>query len=331
MKMTDVKSNKHKTIDILMVERNHLLKQINSSAIPLLNADSDKEKEFPNDEYKSGYLKGYEDGVNNKKMNDGECDEDDEECIENEMSSVSILKRLYSFTKKLLGSKYESGISPLYSEINNVSIITIDGELGKRLSIQDKMNGKVDLDDITRALKIAKNANTSVVILDINSPGGGSIGVQETGDAILKLSQIKPCFAFTSTIMASAGYWLGACTNGIFCTPTSELGSIGVMVKIMDFSESLKMNGINPQVFTAGEYKSMGHGETPLSDKHEEFIINDIERQYLKFKALVNENRGGVEDSTMQGQLFSGEEAINVNLADEIVEDLETVVNKISV
>jgi enoyl-CoA hydratase/carnithine racemase len=45
----------------------------------------------------------------------------------------------------------------------------------------------------------------------------------------------------------------------------------------------------------------------------------------------VNENRGGVEDSTMQGQLFSGEEAIKVNLADEIVPDLEAVITKLSV
>jgi ClpP class serine protease len=103
------------------------------------------------------------------------------------------------------------------------------------------------------------------------------------------------------------------------------------MVKVMDFSESLRINGINPQIFTAGEYKAMGHGEKPLSDKHEQFIVNDIEKQYLKFKTLVSEYRGGVEDSTMQGQLFSGEEAIKVNLADEIVPDLETVINKLSV
>lgn len=343
--MTDIHSNNnHKTIDILMVDRNHLLKQINSAlpGVPGAAGTNKEEKELPgvpgaeSEQYKSGYKQGYVDGLNAHKQMDDESDDEDktdaEEGSEQEMSSMSIVKKLYAFTKKLLGTSIISnGISPLYSEANGISIVTIDGELGKRLSIADKAAGKVDLDDITRALKIAKNANTSAVILHINSPGGTSVGVQEVGDVITNLTQTKPVFGFTDTIMASAGYWLGACSNGIFCTPTSELGSIGVMVKVMDFSESLRINGINPQIFTAGEYKAMGHGEKPLSDKHEQFIVNDIEKQYLKFKTLVSEYRGGVEDSTMQGQLFSGEEAIKVNLADEIVPDLETVINKLSV
>ena len=331
MKMTHSKA-----ISILLMDKNYMLKKM-AKQLPGVPGAVEKE-ELPGlpgvkeeeDPFKKGFMEGYEAGLKDAmtKMDTDDDDDDEEDMNANKVpkSEKTVFKLIHSMVKKMFSSQVQSQSSPLYSEANGVSIITIDGELDKRTSEP----GKVDVDVIVKALKIAEKANTSAVILHINSPGGCSIGIQETGDVIKRLAVTKPVFTFVDTLCASAGYWLASCTNGIFVTPSSELGSIGVFAMVMDFSENLKQNGFNPQIFAAGDFKTMGHGERPLNEKEKEFITNDIDKQNLKFKTLVSANRGGVDDSVMQGQLFSGEEAVGNNLADEIVSDFDDVLNKLS-
>ena len=233
--------------------------------------------------------------------------------------------------KKMFNGDFSMSMVPsIYSEVNGMSIIHIDGIIGKKISKTEKDSGYIDIDDIVKSLKIAANADTQCVILCINSPGGSSTGIQEAGDVIKKLTEIKPVVTFCDTICASAAYWLASCTNGIFVTPSSEVGSIGVYAKVLDMSENLAMQGINIQIFSAGSMKTMGQGDKPLTEEECKFIQDDIDEQWMKFKTLVIENRGLVEESTMQGQLFSGEKAIDINLADEIVSDFDTFLSQVT-
>jgi len=244
---------------------------------------------------------------------------------------TSFLTRLHLLAKKMFSGDFSMlSYSPLYSEANGVSIINIDGEIGKKLSHIDKENGKVDVDDITKALKIAASAPTECVLLCINSPGGTSTGIEECGNVITKLTETKPVITFTDTIAASAAYWLSACSNGIYMTPSAEVGSIGVYAKVVDYSENLKMQGINVQVFSAGSMKTMGHGDKPLTEEEEKHIQKDIDEQWVKFKTLVTTNRGDVKEEYMQGQLLEGQKAVEANLADEVVSDYETLISQIS-
>lgn len=251
----------------------------------------------------------------------GPSDDDEDNMKKNEKSFFkTLVKRLFG------GNIPQVEYSQLYSERDGLSIITIDGEIGKRVSAP----GVVDVDEIAKAVRIATNANTKATILHINSPGGGSIGVAECGEIIRVSSERKPIFTYCDTICASAAYWLASCTNGIYATPSSELGSIGVYAKVVDYSENLKMNGINVQVFSAGEMKTMGQGDTPLSEKEAKFIQDDVNEQWMKFKTLVITNRGSIAEEHMQGQLVCGEKAVNANLADALVPDFEAVIAEIT-
>jgi signal peptide peptidase SppA len=256
----------------------------------------------------------------------GESDDDDD----NMKHSKGFVHALRMIAKKLFSGNPMSEFSPLYSERDGVSIINIDGELHKRIGPEMKAMGCVDLDDVTKAIKQAYNADTKACVMHINSPGGVSIGVQECGDMIAKLTETKPVFTFCDTICASAALYLAVSTNGIYCTPSSELGSIGVYAKVVDMSKALEMQGVNVQIFSAGDHKTMGQPEIPLSEEDAKLIQSDIDKQYEKFKMWVVSNRGPVEDSMMQGQLFDGEAAVKANLADEIVSDFDTFIESIS-
>lgn len=287
------------------------------------------------DYYKKGFMEGYDKGLSDKnidkkkkssnKKSDEDEEEDDKEC---NMSSVSKVYKLAcnSLKKMFSGNSIVSMYSPLYSEVNGVSIITVEGEIDKRISNDEKANGKVDVDDIVKAIKVASNADTNTCILNFNTPGGSSIGVAECGECIKNLCETKATFAFCDKLLASAGYWLASCTNGIYVTPTSEIGGIGVIVKMMDMSENMEMQGIKCKFYTGGELKAMGHLEKPINETEDAFIQNEVNEQTTKFKNLVNSNRGNIDEQYLQGQLFNGENAVKINIADDLVSGLDQLI-----
>jgi ClpP class serine protease len=99
---------------------------------------------------------------------------------------------------------------------------------------------------------------------------------------------------------------------------------------VVDMSENLALQGVNVQVFSAGDQKTMGQAERPLTEEECKLIQSDIDAQWLKFKTLVTDNRGKVKEENMQGQLFTGESAVAVNLADKVVLDFPTLLSEIT-
>jgi signal peptide peptidase SppA len=244
----------------------------------------------------------------------------------------SLMTKLTTVTKNMFnGMGTLSSFSPIYMESNGISIIHINGQIGKRLSIEEIASGKLDIDEVVKALKIAANSDTEYVLLWINSPGGSSVGIEECGEVIKKLGEIKPVITFCDTICASAAYWLASCSNGIYITPSAEVGSIGVYATVVDMSKNLEMQGINIQVFSAGEMKTMGQSNRPLTDDEKQYIQSDINEQWKKFKDTIIENRGNIKEECMQGQLYTGEKAVETNLADEIVSDFDTLISQITI
>jgi len=69
------------------------------------------------------------------------------------------------------------------------------------------------------------------VALAINSPGGSPTQSQLIGTRIRQLPQEHelPVIAFCEDVTASGGYWLACAADEIVATPTSLLGSVGVV------------------------------------------------------------------------------------------------------
>ncbi len=315
---------KPRNVEILLVSKDYLQKRLMKDSGDDYgdDRDSDKpEKYVPfedkyngedNDEEKTtDYKQGYKDGF-----------EAAMEELKKHKSGGKKEKSLLRMIKQMFAGPGMCNSSSLYNEIDGISVITIDGELAKRTNDPSQ----VDVDAIQQALTIAGKAETKAVLLHINSPGGSSVGIEETADMIAKLTEIKPVFTYVDTLCASAAYWLAACSNSILCSPSSNLGSIGVFAKIVDLSENFKMQGINVQVIQAGSMKTMGQPEKPLDDNETAYIQNEINEQWTKFKTHITSYRGTVEEENMQGQLFEGEKAIDANLADQLISTLDEAI-----
>ncbi len=101
------------------------------------------------------------------------------------------------------------------------------------------------------------------LILDCNSGGGSVLGMFETADRIKSLArQGVHTTAFTSTICASAMYYLATACQEIFAAPSAIVGSIGIYSVFTDDSKAADMAGIKFEVFVARDAPLKGAGES---------------------------------------------------------------------
>ena len=241
------------------------------------------------------------------------------------------VKRMAKAIKKMFGVNDEFDVKPRggYYSQDGICIISMGGVLGKEVDT-DANPGMINIDDISYLLKQANSdASIKTIILDIDSPGGQVTGIEELGNLIKSIGKVKPVYAFTDTICGSAAYWIASCCNGFGATVSSEVGSIGVFSLVEDHSARLKNEGIKVNAFFGGALKLLGMPFKPMEDSEKKWVQVGVDNQYAKFKATVNENRGGVKDENMQGQVFTADEALAANLIDVVVADLSEFISTI--
>lgn len=206
------------------------------------------------------------------------------------------------------------------------TIIPIHGILGKHLSGMEMMSGGCDLDHVNSMIDIALgDSQVRRLIFDFQSPGGEVTGIPETAMKIAGIRD-KECVAFTDSECCSGALWLASQCQQFYCTPSSCVGSVGVWCAYEDWSRALQNEGVNVQAISAGKYKLMGAYWKPLTDEEKSMLQADVEKIYGQFKRDMVRWRE-IQDEFMQGQIFDGERAVEVGIADGLVMGMEEILS----
>lgn len=215
-------------------------------------------------------------------------------------------------------------VPPMFEEKGNVAVININGIILPTCSKFEKMLGACSCKDIRAAIKQAKASKADNVIFNICSAGGVVQGIKETAKAIQDLNKTKDTVTYCDDLMASAAYWLGAQSKTVLCSESAEVGSIGVYLAIVTMEKCLAMQGIEANVIQAGKYKTLGIACKDLTDEEKAYLQEGVNATYEEFKASVASR--GLDDSTMQGECYEGEQAVSLKLVDGIVNDMGDLV-----
>jgi signal peptide peptidase SppA len=136
---------------------------------------------------------------------------------------------------------------------DGIAIINIKAPLVALPSFWQMLSGCLLTGAVRNRISAAADApDISAIILDINSPGGQAMGIAETGAEIARAAKKKPVIAYNSGRMASAAYWLGSQASTIVSDPTSEQGSIGVVVEWADARGYWEQMGVKFYSFVSG-------------------------------------------------------------------------------
>jgi protease-4 len=200
---------------------------------------------------------------------------------------------------------------------------------GKKHTAMVELNGIISpggdssAEKINTALQAAfKDKNTQGVILRINSPGGSPVQSQTIYDEMKRLRKKYPdipLYAVVEDICASGGYFVAAGADRIYVSPTSIVGSIGVLMNGFGFTGLMDKLGIDRRLITAGENKGMLDPFSPVDPKEVEYaktLIRDVHEQFIN---TVREGRGKRLKETpdmFSGLIWTGTKSVELGLAD---------------
>lgn len=187
----------------------------------------------------------------------------------------------------------------------------------------DFCTGLVSYEGIRAQLReIAADPKVESVVLDIDSPGGEAAGMFSLAAAIRDLRRSKRVIAVVDDMAASAGYGIASSADEIVVSPTSVVGSIGVVMLHLDKSKSMERRGVTPTFIYAGAHKVDGHAFAPLPDDVRADLQRGVVAFYQQFVATVAEGRGRRLSASAaqktEARTFIGSDAVKAGLADRI-------------
>jgi protease-4 len=200
---------------------------------------------------------------------------------------------------------------------------------GKKHTAMVELNGIISpgadasAEKINNALQAAfKDKNTQGVIMRINSPGGSPVQSQTIYDEMKRLRKKYPdipLYVVVEDICASGGYFVAAGADKIYVSPSSIVGSIGVLMNGFGFTGLMDKLGVDRRLITAGEHKGMLDPFSPVDPKEVEYaktLIKDVHQQFVN---VVKEGRGKRLKETpdmFSGLIWTGAKSVELGLAD---------------
>jgi len=218
--------------------------------------------------------------------------------------------------------KVRQAFAPRTTIENGIGVLEISGVLAYRPDIGSLLfDGFEDSSEVLSAFRrLEADPETKAIVLNVNSPGGFSVGGAEIADAVH--GSAKPTVAWVGGMMCSLAYWIGSQANAVVSTRSAMVGSVGAYVSVVDYHRMLANAGIEVKVFTnkEGTYKAAGMPGAPISDEHAAEFTRQAQRSFDVFRADVRRARSAVPDEAMQGQVFDGAEAKRFGLVDALGE-----------
>ena len=192
-----------------------------------------------------------------------------------------------------------------------------------------KISGLITGDDKTiKLLGDVGSSAASGLILDIESPGGTTVGSERVYDAIRAVAAKKPVVAEIGTLGASGAYIAALGADHIVARGNSLVGSIGVLFEFPNVSQLLDKVGISVEKIKSAPLKAEPDGFTPTSDAARDAIASLVADSFDWFKGLVKDRRHMSNDELAAvdtGRVFTGRQSLPLKLIDEIGTEKQAV------
>jgi protease-4 len=201
----------------------------------------------------------------------------------------------------------------------NVAIIIASGEIQNGTQPPGTIGG----DSVAHLLRKAKNDDSvKAVVLRVDSPGGSTFASEIIRNEVDEIKAAgKPVVVSMSSLAASGGYWISMTADRIYATPYTITGSIGVLGMFPTFQRSLETVGITTDGIGSTVWAGEFRGDREMSEDAKALFQVVINKTYDKFISNVAQHRDidkGEVDRIAQGQVWTGNEALENGLIDEI-------------
>ena len=206
----------------------------------------------------------------------------------------------------------------------DTAYIPMQGTFFPRSNLVTAYSGGVDstalasrIDDLSRTPGIRR------LVLDVDSGGGSPAGLAELGAAIYDARNRADVVGVANYRAASAAYWALSQAGTVLASPSSSLGSIGVVMAHISRQENLERQGVKATVLRVpGPMKAALSSVEDMSEEVQAEVLKDMTKLHDEFIATVARGRDVSEETVREnfgaGRMFQAAEAVERGMADEV-------------
>ena len=235
---------------------------------------------------------------------------------EYQLDDDEIEERMISMNNYLSALKSENAEQ---ERENNVGIIIASGQILDG----NQPPGLIGSDSLISIIKEAqKDESVKALVLRIDSPGGSAFASEEILEQLIEFkSTEKPLIISIGSVAASGGYWIAMAGDKIFASEVSITGSIGIFAMLPTIHNTLAEIGIYNDGVTSNDINTDFYIDRELSPDLKKIIQSQIEHGYRTFVnkvAIHRDMKPSQVENIAEGQVWTGKEALNNGLIDQI-------------
>jgi len=175
----------------------------------------------------------------------------------------------------------------------------------------------------------SRSRRVRAIVLRIHSPGGSGLGSDLIWRSILLAGRKKPVVASFGDVAASGGYYIASAASHILAEPTSVTGSIGVLAGKFVATELMNRLSVHRESIQRGEHAGYGSLFSDFTVEEAEHLSRQMlefyQKDFVKKVARGRKMEEEAVDEIGQGRVWSGRQAKEHNLVDEIGGLLESI------
>ena len=213
-------------------------------------------------------------------------------------------------------------VRPESSRVGAVAVVPVFGTLVRRTMGLEAASGLTSYHELSGQMRAAA-ADQSVrgILLELDSSGGEAGGVFEFATLVRAIAQEKPVWAIAADSAFSAAYAIACAATRVILTPTSGVGSIGVIAMHIDQSIRDAQQGYRFTAITAGAHKADLSPHAPAQPEALARLQREVDRLYGLFVEHVVAMRGLSAKAirATEADLFFADAALSVGLADAVL------------
>lgn len=207
----------------------------------------------------------------------------------------------------------------LYNGKDKIGIVYAEGQIIDGEGDDTTIGGE----SLSKAIRAARNDDkVKAIVMRVNSPGGSAMASEVIRREVELAAKEKPVIVSMGNYAASGGYWISSSANYIFADPNTLTGSIGVFGTVPNLKGFMNDKlGLTFDEVKTNENSDFGTLTKPLSPYQLKMMQKHVTETYDDFITLVSETRNlrkTFVDSIAQGRVWSGINAIEIGLVDEL-------------
>lgn len=210
---------------------------------------------------------------------------------------------------------------PMLDRTSGVGLVAIEGALTNIPYTPECGEESCSYYSLTSDIQALIGEGINTLVLDIDSGGGEAYGCFEAANEVRQLANDNnvKIIAYVDGLAASAAYAWAAIADEIVVNPMAEVGSIGVVVQLMNTIKAERQIGLERTFVYAGDSKIPFDAEGNFTESFIADLQAGVDFFYQEFIEHVALHRSMSEQAVKdtQAKVFLPEQALQLGLADK--------------